>query len=105
MHVFYIEAGIVERVGHLALTVHALVAHDGGLDACGAVLEALDAQAGSLSGPALRQTPAQRLLLVVLKASLGLLVATLVAVEQVAALVPHVAQVIDEEHVLLAVAR
>ena len=65
--------------------------------------EARDSKVGSLSGEALGQNVADRLLLVVKEAEFSASFATLLGIEEVGRFHPHVAQVVDEEHIFVAV--
>ena len=101
-HVFHVEAGQIERVGHLALTVGAFLADDGSLgSAVVIVVSPLEAVLGESAREVFRELHLQRLLLVVLETLLGFAVEALLAVQQVAGLIPDVAQVVDVEAVFL----
>ena len=103
MHIFHIKAGIIERICHFAVAIHAFFANDGCFNARCAVLKAGDAQIGSLSAKCGRHAPAKWLFLVVFEARFCQTVAGLFAVEQIRTLEPQVAQMVDEEHIFFAV--
>ena len=103
MHVFHIEACIIERISHLTVAIYALFTNDGSFNARRLVAEARDSKVGSLSGEVLGQDIADRLLLVVKETELSASFATLLSVEEVGRFHPHVAQVVDEEHIFVAV--
>ena len=102
VHIFHIEAGKIERVGHLAVAVHTLLADDGGAHSGFAVVavgETARSQ-GAVEGGG--DGVAQRLLAVVLEAHQSALGAALQGVEQIGGLEPCIAQIVDAEQALCA---
>ena len=100
-HVLDVEAGQIERIGHLTLAVGTLLADDGCPDA--ALLPAVGRQAvlAEHAGEVAVELHLQGLLLIVLVALTGLAVEALLGVQQVGGLIPGVAQRVDVERQLL----
>ena len=100
-HVLHVEAGQIHGVGHLALAVGTLLTDDGSLGTHGGVglLPSVGVQTvlSQFACEALRELHLQWLFLIVLVALASLAVEALSTVEQIARLVPHVAQVVDVE--------
>ena len=105
-HVLHVETGQIQAVSHLTLTIGTLLADDGCLRCCVCccatatlLLPAVSRKSvlAEHTREVLVELHLDRLLLVVLVALLGLTVEALLAVEQVAGLVPDVTQRIDVE--------
>ena len=99
--ILHIEASQVEAVSHFAFAIGALLADDGCLRTVvgSNVAATVEAQAilAQTAREATREFHLQRLLLVVLEAFASHAIATLTTIEQIAGLIPHIAQMVDVE--------